>query len=95
MGQITLTEISKFFIRRLYAAEMMTMRECVDWLEEEGIGVPGSTGVNHERYMLGIAVGLIVQTFSQADICPCCNRNMGPVIEPCELSDRQREILHQ
>ena len=92
MGHMTLTNISNFFVRRLYAAEELTMRECVDELEEAGEGVHGSTGISHERYMLGMAVGLIVQTLSQTDACPCCERT-GPVIEPVRLSERQRELL--
>lgn len=93
MGHLYLENVSKFFVRRLYALGSISIRDCVEALAKAKEGVHGNTGISHERYMLGIAVGEVVKFLSQADVCPCCKRDMGPVIETVELSEREREIL--
>lgn len=60
MGHLYLENVSKFFVRRLYALGSISIHDCVEALAKAKEGVHGSTGISHERYMLGIAVGEVI-----------------------------------
>ncbi len=52
MGHANLSNISRFFIRRLYAKGTLTIGECVAGLEKAGEQIHASEGSYSEPYML-------------------------------------------
>lgn len=94
MGHANLTNISRFFVRRLYAKGTLSIRDCRDALVAAGETLHASEGAIPDPQMLGWAVEQVVQHLAEWDGCPCCEKH-GPVIEPAELSGSQQKILRE
>lgn len=60
MGHANLSNISRFFIRRLYAKGTLSMGECVTAMEKAGEQVHASEGCYSETYMLAAMLNQVV-----------------------------------
>lgn len=97
MGHANLSNISDFFIRRLYAKGKLSVRECVDALEKSGEAIHASEGLYHERPMLSMGTEEVVaflagQPNYLAHVI-CCHKQDFPFIVPHEMSSEQAALF--
>ena len=81
MGHATITNISRFFNKKLHAAPT-SIKECADELEKRGMGVHASEGVHKEHYMLAQGVQDCIYYLYE-----------WRCIEPSTMTRRQAKIL--
>jgi hypothetical protein len=85
VGHANLSNISDFFVKRLYAKGKLSVQETVDALQKAGETVHASEGSYDDPYMLAFALSEIL-TFM-------LGWEDGPIIEAVDLTDEQEPVL--
>lgn len=65
MGHASVANLSRIFLRRIYAKGYTSIRECVDIAEKKGEVFSASEGDYKERYMLGMGFYEILNYYAR------------------------------
>ena len=99
MGHANLSNISDFFIRRLYAKGKLSVRECVDALEKAKEPLRASEGYYHDRPMLSMGTEEVIAFLAgQPNYLAhvnCCHKHEFPWIIPHELTPEQKKLFDE
>lgn len=90
MGHANVSNISEFFVKRLYAKGSLSMKECVEAMKTAGVTLRASEGEYEDEDMLALGLEQVVDFLRTAQ-----QPYDSPVIapDPKTTSDTQRKIL--
>lgn len=93
MGHANLTNLSKLFVRQLFAKGKVSMRSCVDFAEKNGEELRASEGGYKDRAMLYMGFEDIVR-FLLSNHPHDYRKPHSPVIEPVGMTPEQIEVFY-
>lgn len=89
MGHANVSNLSNFFLRKLYKKGKLSIRDCVDLMLDQGIKLQASEGEYEDKEMLEYGVEQVVNHLLEYPI------PLPPVINPVHLSKEQGDLLSE
>jgi hypothetical protein len=98
VGHANLSNLSDFFVRRLFAKGKLSVKECSDAMVKAGVTFNASEGRCSEPYMLRLGLEDIISFMLDPEAMGYRFRKGQPetaIIEPVGLTERQKELLSE
>jgi hypothetical protein len=91
VGHANLSNVSDFFVKRLYAKGRLSVKDCSDAMQKAGETIHASEGEHDEPYMLRMGLEDVIRFMLEFD------RDDGPdpIIEPIDPTREQRALLRK
>lgn len=96
MGHADLSNISRFFVKRLHERRKLTLKECSDAMEKARVRYHASEGKHAEPYMLRMGLEDVLRFMLDPAADGYRFRPGQPrtaIVEPVKLTTRQRKLL--
>lgn len=96
MGHANLSNLSEFFIRRLFAKGKLSVKECSDAMMRAGVTLNASEGRYEDPYMLRLGLEDVLRfMLDPKGMGYRLQRGQppGPIIVPAALTKQQGELL--
>jgi hypothetical protein len=105
MGHANLSNISEFFIKRLYAKGRLSVAQCVAAMRKKKVMLQASEGAYEDYHMLCLGVEQVIQFLDEFNPAPSVLDRLsdiddgpvdgiyGPVIVPVSLTPEQSMML--
>lgn len=96
MGHANLSNISNFFVKRLYAKGKLSIKDCVEALIKTGEALHASEGDYDDPETLGLGCEQVVSYLLEYwENDGVRGRKSSPVIEASDMTDKQSKILSE
>lgn len=89
MGHANYSNLSRFFVRRLYAKGKLSIASCVEAMQKAGEEVQASEGGYKDEYMLAMALTEIL-AFLHGQLDGVVPPQREKIVEPSELAGEQK-----